>query len=199
MTTIGPSGLTAMQDPTCCCDQLVSLWYKTGPEATLGLQQIRPNTDDLLFSTNPAGWEKNPAAAANYFSLVADAVPADDNRFIQTTVDVAENAICRFGLTNPTTVPNDTNHSIRIRIRLDVGTSPQMTPILKQGVSTIFTGTPITIAGGFTNYDFTIPEATAATITDYNDLFIELFFENVGVVQTAFSITNIYLELSAFA
>jgi hypothetical protein len=107
------------------------------------------------------------SSGSDLFAMV-DEQPANDADFITAT----NPAVCLLRLA-PVVDPQTSNgQSIRIRAKSARATT--LIATLKQGTTTIATGTISGVASGWTDYEVQLSSAQCDAITDYTDLRVEL-------------------------
>ena len=111
-------------------------------------------------------------------------------------VPVKQTAVAEISLASHAIPAMRTNHSIRVRARTVSGANGVIKAALYEGAinrSGDLISTPL--SNTLTDYILTIPEAEAATITDYSNLSIKIWGYDASGNGLVFEITRVYLEL----
>jgi hypothetical protein len=128
---------------------------------------LRPDADDTT------GTWTNELGGLPLYPSVDEAPPANDSDYIQSATAPSAD-VCRLRLANPsaTLLPPA---KLRVRYqRSGSGSLIDLTVRLKQGTSTIATRTFPDIPTSLTTSTITLTGGEYSSITDFNDLFVEL-------------------------
>jgi hypothetical protein len=131
---------------------------------------MRPDADSL-----DGGWT-NELNGTSLFPSVDEVTPDDADYIRSSTFPVTD--ICRLGLSNPASVPEEPA-TLSIRYRRAGDGVINLVVRLKQGGSTIATWTYNDITDTFITVEETLTAPQFAAITDFNDLLVELQADNV--------------------
>lgn len=126
---------------------------------------LRPDADDA------DGTWTNEAGGTSLFASVDD-TSANDSDYIQSSDDPSAD-VCRFRLSNPATVLTPPG-KIRVRYKRSGTGSVDLTVRLKQGTTEIASWVLPDISSTFTTTEQTLTSGQYASITDFDNLFVEL-------------------------
>jgi hypothetical protein len=115
---------------------------------------------------------------------------------ISGNIPYKQTAVAEVSLASHGTPAFYTNHSIKIKARTTSGSSGVLKVALYEGATNRSGNleTPY-LTNTLTNYTLNIPEAVAATITDYSNLSIKFWGYDLGGNALVFEVSEIYLEL----
>jgi hypothetical protein len=129
-------------------------------------QYARPDSD-----VSTGTWAAS--TGTDFFALI-DETPASDSDFISSTDnDGFSPDSLTVGLSNVSDPSNSGNHVVRYRAKGTAGsgfTIPTLTVVLLETSTTIATSVNSSLNGSYTDYTFTLSDAEANSITDYNNL-----------------------------
>tara|TARA_R110002096_G_scaffold121433_9_gene262911 strand:- start:2264 stop:2854 length:591 start_codon:yes stop_codon:yes gene_type:complete len=127
-------------------------------------QYARPDSD-----VSTGSWAAS--TGTDFFALI-DETPASDADYISSTDwDGVSPDSLTVGLSNVSDPSNAIRHIVTYRAKGTVGsgfTVPTLTVVLLQTGTTIATSVNSSLSGTYTNYTFTLSEAEANSITDYD-------------------------------
>ena len=146
-----------------------------GVEACLGFRQLAAASED------PGGFTVDTSNARNSGLLIA----------IRPAPDPVTSGEYECSLTNPTTEPDvDTDHSVMVRAWATAGAGSLLVRLM-QGTTEIDSWTE-TLTGSASNYVHDVSEGDVATITDYDDLRVELKAQ--GITGLTVRVSQLYMN-----
>jgi len=98
-----------------------------------------------------------------------------------SSMDFGARKTCELGISSLTDPADHTSHIIKVHAKHDGFSASSVAVALYEGSSVIYSGN-FTTTTTFTTYDFTLPEGSAANISDYTNLRIK-----IGTIWNGFS------------
>lgn len=128
-------------------------------------QYLEPRYAFPVADLSQGGW--TPSAGADLYAML-DEQPASDADYISATT----NTVCVLRLAPVVDPQTSVGQVLKFRARSASGST--LIARLKQGGTTIATGTQVGVAAGWTDYAVALTPAECDAITDYTDLRVEL-------------------------
>ena len=187
----------------------VSKVYLELPTSTGNITQYGIVARGITFTKAVSGTKKTFGQIVRPFTFVksvAGTIPGSNfvSRVITFTKSVSgivsskKTTTAEISLASHGTPSVRTNHSIEVKARTTTGSTGVLKAELYEGATKRSGATPLTttaLTNSLATYSLAIPDASAATITDYSNLSIRFWgFDSAGNALV-FEVSNIYLKL----
>ena len=139
---------------------------------------LRPDSDNLT-----TGWTDQAAGTTNLYQTI-DETSASDADYVRSPNNPGSSDIVRFGLSNPGVVVDTAQPvTIRVRHRFDA-VSNTVVVRLNESTFTRAARTFNSIGSSFATSTITLTEAEKSSITNWDNLFIEIEAVDSSLIDT---------------